>query len=300
MKPLDPNDFRASRLVLEPEDFALGPSEPDPAPSDIIDEGTWSSMVSLPDDVSIRTSNEYGSVLKVLWAYWDQWNCLVGALQQDSAASTPCPISRVAGDISDELQASIFCSLIGYYRVAFSCLRNVVEQATVALQLEVSADLALFESWLEGQEELKIGWAADLLPHSASVSVLESHWRVAANDDLFSQRGHGSPGGGLVRRLFSELSRFTHSAPGFTDFAMRDSTGPIFVREAFERWLQKFRQVYAVGVLEIQIAKPKTRSLAFGCELTSRSLFADVLAEMEAGTDGIGLLRSTPASLWTD
>jgi len=298
MKPLDAKDFRASRLVLEPGDFAIGSDQPDAPPSDLIDKETWESMMSLPDDVSIRTSNEYGKTLRTLWFYWDQWNCLVGALQQASEPLTQCPIAHVACDASDELQASIFCSLTGYYRVAFSCLRNVIEQMTVALQLELSDALALFQNWLDGQEELKLGWAADLLPKNASVSALESQWRITVNDDLFSHRGQGKQRGGFVRRLFGDLSAFTHGAPGFTDSDMRNSTGPIFVKEAYERWLTKFRQVYAVGILEAQIAKPKIRSLAYGSDMTSRSLYNAVLGELNSGTDGYMLLTSIPTGLW--
>jgi hypothetical protein len=298
MKPLDANDFRAFRLVLEPSDFALGSDQPDEPPSDLIDKETWESMMSLPDDVSIRTSNECGKTLKTLWFYWYQWNCLVGALQQEAGPLTQCPIAHVACDASDELQASIFCSVTGYYRVAFSCLRNVIEQMTVALQLELSGGLARFQDWLDGQEELKLGWAADLLPKNARVSALESHLRITINDDLFGQKDPGKLGGGLVRRLFGELSAFTHGAPGFTDSDMRESTGPIFVKEVYERWLNKFRQVYAVGVLEAQIAKSKIRSLAYDSELTSQSLFNAVLAELPSGTDGQKLLGSIPTNLW--
>ena len=298
MNSLDANDFRAFRLMLEPDDFALGSDQPNEPPSDLIDKETWESMMSLPDDVSIRTSNEYGKTLKTLWFYWDQWNCLVGALQQEAGPLTPCPIAHVACDASDELQASIFCSVTGYYRVAFSCLRNVIEQMTVALQLELSGGLDRFQGWLDGQEELKLGWAADLLPKNASVSALESHLRITIDDDLFSQKGQGRLGGGFVRRLFGELSAFTHGAPGFTDSDMRNSTGPIFMREAYERWLNRFRQVYAVGVLEAQIAKPRIRSLAHGSNLTSRSLFDSVLAELPSGADGQKVLTSMPTSFW--
>lgn len=298
MKPLDAKDFRAFRLVLEPSDFALGPDQPDPPPSDLIDKDTWQSMMSLPDDVSIRTSNEYGTALRALWDYWDQWNCLVGALQDGSAPLTQCPISHVACDASDEFQTAVFCSVTGHYRAAFSCLRNVVEQMTVALQLELSGKLALFQDWVNGQEELKLGWAADLLPKNATVSALESHWRNAVGDDLFSQKRQASTGGGFVRRLFSELSKFTHGAPGFTDSDMRNSNGPIFVSEAYEGWLNKFRQVYALAILEAQIAKPKTRALAHGSKQSSQSLFNAVLADMLPGTDGHRLLASTPSVLW--
>jgi hypothetical protein len=57
MKFLPENDFRSRRLILEPEDFAIGPDEADGVPPDLIDEPTWRSMISLQDDVSVRTSN---------------------------------------------------------------------------------------------------------------------------------------------------------------------------------------------------------------------------------------------------
>jgi hypothetical protein len=298
MKPLDRSDFRAFRLTLEPDDFAIGPEDADPPPSDLIDRDTWQSMMSLPDDVSIRTSNEYGKSLKTLWFYWAEWNCLCGALQDGCGPSNPSPVAYVASDAADELQASIFCAVTGYYRVAFSCLRNAIEQMTIALQLELSGDLALFQNWLSGQEELGLGWAADLLPRETRVSALENWWRINVSDDLFSQKKKYRPGGGFVRRLFSELSEFTHGGPGFTDADMRQSNGPIFVKEAYERWLDTFRQVYTVGILEAQIARPGTRNLAFGSELTSRSLFDAVLTVLPSDADGRTLLASMPPGLW--
>ena len=153
MKQLDPSDFRAFRLVLEPDDFALGSDQPDPPPSDLVDKETWESMVSLPDDVSVRTSNYFGSTLAKLWSYWDQWNCLNGALQATVAAATHCPMAQVACDVADDLQASIFCALTGYYRAAFSCLRMVVEQMPIALQLELTGDAALFKGWLSRSQQ---------------------------------------------------------------------------------------------------------------------------------------------------
>jgi hypothetical protein len=298
MKPLDLSDFRACRLTLEPDTFAIGPDEPDPPPSDLIDRETWQSTMSLPDDVSIRTSNEYGKTLKTLWFYWSEWNCLCGALHEDAGPPKPSPVAYMASDAADELQASIFCAVTGYYRVAFSCLRNVIEQMTVALQLELSGDLALFQSWLNGQEELGLGWAADFLPRENNVSALENWWSINVFADLFSQKRKYRPGGGFVRRLFSELSEFTHGGPGFTDADMRQSNGPIFVKAAYERWLNKFTQVYAVGILAAQIASPGTKNLAFESELTSRTLFDAALTALPPDADGLTLLASMPPGLW--
>lgn len=64
-KELSQSDFRAVRIVLEPEDFALGADEPDPPPSDLIAEKTWHGIMDLPDDVAIRTSDHNGKLLGV-------------------------------------------------------------------------------------------------------------------------------------------------------------------------------------------------------------------------------------------
>jgi hypothetical protein len=62
MKSLPRTDFRAKRLMLEDSDFALAPGKY-PGPTNLIQEYTWKSITSLPDDVSIRTSDKYGSQL---------------------------------------------------------------------------------------------------------------------------------------------------------------------------------------------------------------------------------------------
>lgn len=69
MKPLRASDFRARRLMLQDKDFALAPGKY-PGPTSLIPKATWESIVSLPDDVSIRTSDHYGSQLEEMWEYW--------------------------------------------------------------------------------------------------------------------------------------------------------------------------------------------------------------------------------------
>ena len=63
-KPLPLSDFRAVRIILENDDFALVPENPDRPPLDLVGKETWNGIVTLPDDVSFRTSNDYGRVLR--------------------------------------------------------------------------------------------------------------------------------------------------------------------------------------------------------------------------------------------
>jgi hypothetical protein len=56
-KPMPIHDFRAVRVLLEADDFALGSEEPDPPPSDLVSSETWRAVTVLSDDVVIRTSD---------------------------------------------------------------------------------------------------------------------------------------------------------------------------------------------------------------------------------------------------
>ena len=41
VRKLEADDFRAIRMVLEPDDFALTDGEPDPPPSDLVNSEVW-------------------------------------------------------------------------------------------------------------------------------------------------------------------------------------------------------------------------------------------------------------------
>jgi hypothetical protein len=134
MKPLSVSDFRAKRLMLEESDFAEAPGNY-PGPTKLIQKATWNSIVSLPDDVSIRASDQYGPELEQIWEYWEIWGRVVLAVQDLSGDPTESPTTVAACDAADEFQAATYCAVVGYYRVAFSCLRNVLEQTTIGTRL---------------------------------------------------------------------------------------------------------------------------------------------------------------------
>lgn len=297
MKPLPDDDFRSRRLLLEPEDFALGTDEPDSPPADLIDDETWRSMTSLQDDVSVRTSNEYGSALKEMWDLWREWNCVVGALQELVPSVGNSPLCAVASDVGDEFQASISNALVGFYRVAFSCLRNALENMCIGLELELSSDFVRFNSWRSGDIELNLGWAADLLPSHSAASPIENHCKKVCADNFFRQRSPAD-NGGVIRRLFKRLSKFTHGTPGFTDADMRNSNGPIFVPEAFQDWGSLFKTTYAVVLFAAKLGEPKLAALAYGSDLRPEELFQRVMARLPASEDGVVVLKSLPASFW--
>lgn len=65
------DDFRRERAWLPPHVFALSDGD-DPPISDLVREAVWDSVIHLPDDVAIRTTNWIGNV-ESLHAVSTQW-----------------------------------------------------------------------------------------------------------------------------------------------------------------------------------------------------------------------------------
>ena len=287
MKPLDASDFRARRFMLEKDDFAQASGEY-AGPTNLIDEGTWKSLVVLPDDVSVRTSDKYGSQLQTMWEYWGMWTRVVGGVQALSGKPLESPTAWAACDATDEFQAATYTALVGYYRVAFSCLRNVLEQMIIALQLSLSSDAQDFVDWRNGEDRIKFGWAADRLPKNPRVAALEGHLKSTAGDSLFDQAPKG-----LARRLFVELSKFTHGAAGFTDGDSRESNGPIFLAETFLKWCIAALRIYALALHELKLAHPQLKELPCGPpSLTIDTFRTRVFTDIPSSDDERGLLQA--------
>lgn len=258
MKPLSTSDFRAKRLMLEDSDFAVA-SGKYPGPTNLIQEDTWKSIVSLPDDVSIRTLDKFGSQLEQMWEYWGIWGRVVLAVQALSSNPTESPTAVAACDAADEFQAATYCALVGFYRVAFSCLRNVLEQMTIGARLAITSDAKSFADWRNGEDRIGFDWAADTLPKSPKVLALEQHLNASTADSLFAQTPKG-----LARRLFVQFLKYTHGAAGFTDADSRESNGPIFVPETFLAWCVAAVKTYAIALHELRLAHTELKNLPYG------------------------------------
>ena len=245
-KPLSKDDFRAVRIVLEPDDFALS-SGNEPPPSDLVDKGTWHGITMLPDDVSIRTSNRHGSLLRILYNLWGAWIEAVGE-EQDF-------LYDAILDAADEFQATTFNALNGYYRQAIGCLRNALEQVIIGTYCQVCEKETDFTQWRTGQIELSFGQACDGLDGASPVQPLNTHIQAAIGDSIFKQKTKRNPGG-WARRLYSELSNYSHTRPGFTNVDMWASNGPIYVREAFMSTVDTYLQVSALCFIVVKLGRP--------------------------------------------
>lgn len=246
-KSLPSKDFRAKRIVLTRSDFAYAP-KPVPPASDVVDKPTWQSIVTLPDDVAVRTSNYHGTKLKQLNDLWGAWVESYGS-QKDDLFFTML-------DAADDFQAATYTVMTGYYRLSITALRSALELTTIGTWAQICGKGAELRQWKNGEKEISFGRACDGL--SGATDVLRTHLRTVENDSLFDQKTTVSEGG-VARRIYSGVSNFSHSRPGSTDGDMRRSNGPIYVRSAFEHvaWIQT--EIIGFCFVLLLLARPKLK-----------------------------------------
>ena len=243
---LPPEDFRAVRRVLEPDDFAFSSGDELP-PSDLVDKETWYGITLLPEDVAIRTSNHHGDLLKMLYDLWKAWIEAVGENQD--------PLYATILNAADEFQAAIFNALHGFYRPAISCLRNALEQITIGTYCQVCGKATDFAQWKAGENKISFRQSCDGLARAAAVQPLNAHLQATLSDSIFNQKTKTYKGG-WARRLYDELSDYAHTRPGFTNVDMWASNGPIYVREAFVSFGQMYLQTSELGFLLVKLGRP--------------------------------------------
>jgi hypothetical protein len=287
---LDPSDFRASRWKLLPDDFALGPEGPDAPPRDLIDEETWDSIIHLPDDVSIRTSNTFGSEIRAsnrLCADWVSFTLdLFGSGDKQQS-----PLGSAVKNSFSELQASLYNAIVGYYRTGISAMRNVLEHLTIGLDFELSGNTTQFNDWLNGNDDdtIKFGNSATRLTNDRSVRDFEARILAATGDNVFRQKDRPSNDpGGFARRLFADLSKYAHGAPGHTEADLWQSNGPVFCAKVFIKWCALFGKVMALAVLMITLGVSGSNPHVS----RAKELFKQACSLIPQGEDGESLLQA--------
>lgn len=178
-------------------------------------------------------------------------------------------------DAHDDFDAALYAAITGYYRLANSAMRSALELVTIGTWAKLCGKQSEFNKWEKGEIELSLGIACDGL--IGATPALRTKLTTLVNDSLFDQKTNTTDGG-WVRRAFRDISDFSHSRPGFTDFSMRKSTGPIYVPSAFNysMWMQA--EIVGLLFVLLLIANPNTRFDQFVLEL-----FADTSENQIAG-----------------
>jgi len=276
-----PDDFRSRRLKLPPEAFAIGP-ETEPEPSDLIDENTWTSLMHLPDDVSLRTSDHHGTLLKRAYDVWDGWVSLT--LDAQSLVEKPIDDSLCLAClmVSDELQASTSALMTGFYRQAVSGLRSALEAMLIGVYFRQFPDAAKFQRWADGHEDGRVwfGKARRALAEAEPFSRF---------DDPSGELTSLMKQGGWVDFLYATLSGFSHGRPFYVNrFGDRipsvnvelwgGSNGPIYEERSVRLWTAYFFDVSLVLLLLVGLTDRRLVRLEKPTELPYGTYLARLMA----------------------
>jgi len=237
VKPLPRSDFRAARKVIEPKDskdLGLSPRA-EPAPSDRTDEETWDSIVLFPDDAAVRCSSHNGRMLGQHLTLWNVW---VNAIQDPDVSIADG--SPLLWDAADEFQACTFNSLCGYYRLAISALRNILELSCAAALLSLDPQAPPIADYWD-RDEVKFGEICSELQAARAVINLEGHLAKTTQDNILTRNPKG-----WVRRLYAELCRYSHSRPSYTTFMLWNKRRPIYARGSLLRTHKLLIETYCL------------------------------------------------------
>ena len=221
-----PTDFRARRNYLPAEAFALvtGPYE---GATDLVPEDQWHEFMSLPTDVLLRTSDQFGTPLAQLNRLWSRW---VETLPLE-AKKAPYMFNAV-WDAADDFNAATFTTAHGYYRQGMANLRSALDSLTIAASFAVRRNEDGLRRWLSGESEPpKFGNARDLITSSLGPEATE-----------------------VLKRLYKDLSGYIHSQSDATNATLwGGSNGPVFERRSFRLAYGYFRDVMAMGFVLLSI-----------------------------------------------
>lgn len=243
VKPLPNGDFRANRVYLADHVFAVR-KRGRKRKRDLVPQEVWDHMMTLPTDVLLRSTDYHGSMLDDLATQHQTW--------LDSIPLEPTEIPFLfdaALDAADEFGAAPFIAAHGYYRQATGCLRNALEAMTHATRFAVRNDLNEFQLWRAGTSEpLKFGRSVDLLAQAPKLADAD---RQIGSPGMF---GNKPPG--VLRTLYTNLCRYAHGQPGYSNFDSWQSNGPIHSPKAFTQFWCDFCDTFAACCVLLKIGYP--------------------------------------------
>jgi len=247
--PLD--DFRAVRTVLEEDDYALSSGTPEPPPSDLIPEDTWLHLTVLPDEVAVRTSNRHGTLLDILNQLGDTWSVCVGDSEH------PDPVGLAMIEVINEPDASLYNMLVGFYRQAIDSLRIILDSVIVGAYCQLTAQVNVLQSWLDGNDEVKFSAAATGLQGAPETKQLHDHLYRTVHVGFADQanRGVAYPGGWL-RQLYQKLSKYSHGRPLYNNVGLWQSNGPIYVGRAVAIVTGVFIETFVASYIIVKLCRP--------------------------------------------
>lgn len=253
VRELHETDFRARRMVLEPDDFALTDGKPEPSPTDLVSPKVWHSIMDIADDVAIRTTSHQGSRIGLLHELWGAWL---------EVMPTSCIVGYAMLDCSDDFAASILLLLHGFYRQAVGTLRSALEIMVFACLCQLTGDRKGWRAWEAGREEINFAQSRHRLQKTDAVRALEDRANATTGRTMFADKNRPDPGG-WVTSLHSHLSGFIHARGNSSNARIWRSNGPIYSALGMRTGYHSYLETYVLLLLLAKIAHP---SLAMPCE----------------------------------
>lgn len=235
-KALPLSDFRARRFILEEDDYGLI-AEAEPEPYDVVDREIWRSIQTLPEEVSVITSDLHGSLLKRQYQTWSEWIERVCRWMDKTRRRPKTPLAHAMLDTADEFQAATFALLHGYYRQAIGGLRTALELMAVGARYQSDPKNEKYLRWKDGIGDLGFGKMRDELSCLRRVASLNERLQArgvskfAHKSDPTSRSSSNS----WMGHLYDLLCRYAHGRPDFNHVALwGGSNGPVYHQDGLK------------------------------------------------------------------
>lgn len=256
------SDFRFKRYKLPPEAFLIGP-EREPNPTDLIDAETWGDIITLPDDVSLRTSEHHGTLLRNANEFVGYWIGMVLDIQAIVPAPREDALALACLNAYDDFRASIYTMLTGFYRQSFVALRMVLEEVLVGVYFRAYPDNHKIQQWVDGLQEGKLR-ISDIRKKLSKIEPY-SNFQIGKYT-LLSDGDHG-----WVSFLYNRLCEFVHrfyytdkignQIPTSNMGLWGGSNGPVYEPRTVRVWSAYFFDTALLCLMLVGLAEEGLRTL---------------------------------------
>lgn len=243
LRPIVAGTYRERRSYLADHVFLNVPGGGKP-PDHVLGQEEWEHLMHLPTDVLLRTTDYMGKMLEDMSTQSGAWL----KAMPDNAAKVPFMFDACL-DAHDEFNAAPFIAAHGWYRQATAGLRNALEVMAHAARYAVRNDAAGYAAWRAGAiDPPKFGNSTDLIGQATHIARIEIKLGGGA---LF-----GVHPTGVMRDLYADVCRYSHSRPGHTNADIWQSNGPVFIGWAFTQFWLDFCDVLLACYILLKIGYP--------------------------------------------